>query len=179
MNARSKNSIINYLHFPDLLTLMNAVCGILSIFFAIDGRIIIAVLLLMGAGLFDLFDGKLARKMNLTTEFGKQLDSLCDLISFIIAPAIIAYVMLHDITLLKALMLVYFVVSGILRLARYNVSGLVDDDKAFEGMPVPFSLVILVVFLFAVQTGLKHQIAVLLFLAQGVLMTSVLRVKKP
>ncbi|MBL4679082.1 MAG: CDP-diacylglycerol--serine O-phosphatidyltransferase [Mucilaginibacter sp.] len=179
MNSRSKNHIINYLNIPDLLTLMNAVCGILSIFFAIDGRLITAMLLLIGSGLFDLFDGKLARKMNITTEFGKQLDSFSDLVSFIIAPAVIAYVMLDDIALLKMLVLLYFIVSGILRLARYNVSGLIEDNKAFEGMPVPFSLVILVLFLWAVQTGIYHQIAVLLFFAQGILMTSVLKVKKP
>ena len=98
-------------------------------------------LLVMAAALFDRFDGKLARKLNATSEMGEQLDSLCDLISFGVAPAVISW-KLHFASaemfmtggqLLGYVIVLIFPVAGAIRLARFNIQ---EDKSIFYGIPI-------------------------------------------
>ena len=79
----------------------------------------------------DTFDGKVAKLMHQANSFGKQLDSLADLISFGVAPAAFYY-SLRDPGVSILLILILFTICGMLRLARYNIS----DGEGFEGMPI-------------------------------------------
>ena len=79
---------------PNLFTGMNLMCGVIAIVFTFAGRLDIAPWLLLVAAIFDFFDGMLARKMNLSGELGKQLDSLADVVSFGLAPGFIMMVVI-------------------------------------------------------------------------------------
>lgn len=146
---------------PTMLTLGNAMCGFGAITFAaklgptytenyLGTELLIAGLLIYLAMLFDAFDGSAARLMNQTSEFGAQLDSLCDAISFGVAPAyLMLQLMVHSFGRQGALpfnyhprilwmIAVLFVLCAILRLARFNVETEEDDSHDyFSGLPSP------------------------------------------
>jgi CDP-diacylglycerol--serine O-phosphatidyltransferase len=79
---------------PNLLTAGNLLCGVLAILFALTGRIDLAPWLVMIAAALDFFDGFLARKMGLSSELGKQLDSLADMVTFGVVPGIVCFILL-------------------------------------------------------------------------------------
>ena len=134
---------------PTALTLGNAVCGLGSIALAanlfgqdgIDQRLFVAALLIFLAMGFDLLDGAVARKMNQTSRFGEELDSLCDAISFGVAPAFL--VLMNSSNLFHPRFLwvvaVMYVLCVLVRLARYNAAtGEEETSKDFFfGLPSP------------------------------------------
>ena len=134
---------------PTMLTLGNAVCGFGAITVAAKWSVgdstvslFIAACLIILAMVFDALDGSAARLTNQTSEFGAQLDSLCDAISFGAAPAflMLQFSQSHDLLLLRFVWLIaaLYVVCTVLRLARFNVE--TDEDDAhdsFSGLPSP------------------------------------------
>lgn len=191
----------------DLLTLANASCGALSIFaclsFIDDDRsrqLWAAFILPVAALVLDFFDGYVARlSKKRQSVFGADLDSLADIVSFGVAPAVLGYTLglrgFWDV-----LCLTYFVCCGISRLARFNVTSAALTNaetgkvKYFEGTPIPTSilLVMLMAALYQLEmTGANfagghvvllgrgfHPISVL-FLISGSLMISTIKVPKP
>jgi CDP-diacylglycerol--serine O-phosphatidyltransferase len=135
---------------PTLLTLGNAACGFGSITFATKvgpgvtegNEMLVAALLLLAAMVFDMLDGHAARWANMTSNFGAQLDSLCDVISFGVAPAflMLKFPLVHHLyhpRLLWVIALLY-VLCAVLRLARFNVeTGEEDSHDTFSGLPSP------------------------------------------
>lgn len=132
--------------FPCILTLANLSSGVLTIIFAVQEKLPIAILFFVLAMFFDTIDGRLARYLNATSDFGKELDSLADLVSFGIAPAIILYLSIdyHKSTagILEYIVPVVFAVCGALRLARYNILNIKDH---FVGMPIPVAAGLLLI----------------------------------
>ncbi|WP_024832704.1 CDP-diacylglycerol--serine O-phosphatidyltransferase [Ruminiclostridium josui] len=127
-----KNTIKHSL--PNLLTFINLSLGIIALLFAIKNDLIQASLLVMVAALTDRFDGKVARMLDSTSELGKELDSLSDLISFGVAPIIIAWkISFFDLAVLGYLLAVLFPIAGAYRLARYNVT---TFNNVFSGVPI-------------------------------------------
>lgn len=125
---------------PNILTLINLSLGVLAILLAVTeptnkgDLLIYASLLVMVAALTDRFDGKIARMLDVTSELGKELDSLSDLISFGVAPIIIAWkISFVDLGILGYVIALIFPMAGAFRLARYNVSSF---DNVFSGMPI-------------------------------------------
>ena len=127
---------------PNILTLGGVCLGISSIKFSIDGNYSLAVILILFAAILDALDGRIARLIKGTSEFGKELDSLTDFVSFGIAPAFILY--FWDLSnygkLGWAITLIYSVCC-VLRLARFNLTK-VDENQTwknnfFEGVPSP------------------------------------------
>ena len=191
----------------DLLTLANASCGTLSIFAClsyIEGdrsrQIWAAFLLPCLALVFDALDGYVARlEARRQSRLGADLDSLADIVSFGVAPAVLGYTLglrgFWDVGVLTL-----FVCSGISRLARFNVtsSALTNADtgkvRYFEGTPIPTSIVLVMVLAALYVAGLTgdrfagghvellgrgfHPFSVL-FLVSGSLMISTIRVPKP
>jgi len=148
----------------DVITLGNGCAGVSSVFAAqrylIDRDLVwiwIAIGLLPLAGIFDFLDGRVARWRRRHTALGAQLDSLADLISFGVAPAVLGFVLgLRGGW--DALVLVYFVCCGLSRLARYNVTAaaLADEQgkvKYFEGTPIPTSIAIVLIWAWLVRVG--------------------------
>ena len=145
--------MIREFHLADFFTLGNAACGTASIFgsmaFARTGALsqyLLAAALLPVALVFDALDGRIARWRQNHSSLGRELDSLADIISFGVAPAALAYAAGMS-TWLDSAALIYFVVCGVSRLARYNVtaeelSGGGDKVRYFEGTPIPSSVLI-------------------------------------
>ena len=127
-----KNTIKHSL--PNLLTFINLSLAIIALLFAIKDDLILASVLVMVAALTDRFDGKVARMLDSTSELGKELDSLSDLISFGVAPIIIAWkISFFDVTVIGYLLAVMFPIAGAYRLARYNVT---TFTNVFSGVPI-------------------------------------------
>lgn len=161
----------------DVFTFLNAVSGLLCIFFAIIGKINnnaslfnVAPILLLAAVFFDYFDGKTAKMKKIENEFGKQLDSLADLVSFAIAPAVFIFLMFGDMTFL--FVYIIFLLAGITRLARFNVT---STSNFFEGIPITLNGVIFPLLYFFDVNAVVYYAALIL---SGILMVSKIKVKK-
>ncbi len=198
-------SMIREFHLADWFTLANAVCGAGALFSIMTylevndvTHVYFACGLVFAALIFDVLDGRVARWRQKASTMGQELDSLADVISFGVAPAIIAYGCgmqgLYD-----RIVLAYFIACGVSRLARYNVtadalSGGTGKVEYFEGTPIPTS--IFLVFLMAVAAwfgavrqdlwfgevtliGFKLHPLVLVFALSGSLMISRFRIRKP
>lgn len=196
--------MIREFHLADWFTLANAVCGVGALFSVMSFlqtrgvfHVYIACALISAALVFDVLDGRVARWRQRSSAMGRELDSLSDVISFGVAPAVIAYGCgmqgLYD-----RIVLGFFVACGVSRLARYNVTAesLSDDAgkvKYFEGTPIPTSLVlVLILAAAAAQGAIGDQLwfgftkiggytlhpLVLMFALSGSLMISRIRIPK-
>jgi CDP-diacylglycerol---serine O-phosphatidyltransferase len=129
---------------PSLLTLTSIFFSFFAIVSAINGDFVLAAALILVAGFFDGIDGKVARLTNTTTKFGLELDSLADVISFGVAPAIIIYMWaLKPFGSLGWVSAFLFVACGALRLARFNIQTGIIDPKRFNGLPIPAAAVMM------------------------------------
>jgi CDP-diacylglycerol--serine O-phosphatidyltransferase len=193
-------SMLRSFHVADLFTMANGCCGIAAVFHAMrflatqDPRsIYVTALLVPLAIVFDVLDGRIARWRHRASPMGRELDSLADVISFGVAPAAIAYAIGLN-TLLDQVVLIYFVLCGLSRLARYNITAATlqgTDGKVayFEGTPIPTSVIPLFLVLIAyhrdqllpaVLFGIPFHLTVLVFAVSGSLMISkTLHVPKP
>lgn len=123
---------------PTLFTVGNLFCGYLSVFCSIRGTFQTAAILIIAAAVLDMLDGRIARLTNSASRFGEEYDSLADLVSFGIAPAVLAYSWgLADFHRLGWMASFLFVVCGSMRLARFNIQTRVTDKKYFIGLPIP------------------------------------------
>tara|TARA_Y100001958_G_C21070884_1_gene430418 strand:+ start:102 stop:893 length:792 start_codon:yes stop_codon:yes gene_type:complete len=127
---------------PNILTLGGVCLGISSIKFSIDGNFNLAVTLIMLAAILDALDGRVARLIKGTSEFGKELDSLTDFVSFGIAPVLILYFWeLNNYGKLGWAIALIYSVCCVLRLARFNLTKNDNDQEwknnFFEGIPSP------------------------------------------
>ena len=127
---------------PNILTLGGVCLGISSIKFSIDGNFSLAVTLILLAAILDALDGRIARLINGTSDFGKELDSLTDFVSFGIAPVLILYFWeLNKYGKLGWAIALIYSVCCVLRLARFNLTTVKDKEYGkiifFEGVPSP------------------------------------------
>jgi CDP-diacylglycerol---serine O-phosphatidyltransferase len=198
--------MIRSFHLADWITVGNAACGTGALFAAMSylqapaerWHLLVASGLIALALVLDVLDGKVARWRHETSVLGRELDSLADVISFGVAPAVLAYAAGMQ-GLWDRIVLLYFVACGVSRLARYNVTAekLAGDSgkvKYYEGTPIPTSLLLVVILAIAVWQGrVGDQLwggvvmlgpwqlhpLVLLFAASGTLMISTIRIPKP
>lgn len=160
---------------PNILTVINLFAGLVAVLLAFVQQWALAVALVFGAALFDSLDGRIARRLNVASEFGKQLDSLADLVSFGVAPATIAY-LLHFAGsgwggyILAAV----FPICGALRLARFNVSNV---KGYYIGLPITVAGAALATSAYFAQALPMAAHALILLLLSG-LMVSTIKVPK-
>ena len=133
---------------PNLLTLIGVCLGISSIKFALDQNYNLAVIFLIFAAILDTLDGRIARLIKGTSEFGKELDSLTDFVSFGIAPAFILYFWeLKNYGKIGWAITLIFSVCCVLRLARFNLTKIAEDAEwkrnYFEGVPSPAGAILI------------------------------------
>ena len=126
---------------PNMLTLIGVCIGLTSIRFSFNGQFDLAIIAIIFAALFDWLDGRIARLIKGTSEVGKELDSLADVISFGVAPAFIMYFWtLSSLGKFGWLLCLIYVSCVALRLARFNVNSNQEPswkDNFFEGVPSP------------------------------------------
>jgi CDP-diacylglycerol--serine O-phosphatidyltransferase len=137
-------NILKLIKLADIITLINALFGFASILMALHGQIESALVLILLAVIADGADGAVARYTG-TGVLGANLDSLADVISFGVAPAVVAFVSLDSMNNWVEVFPGLFLVCGILRLARFNVSGKTDG---FEGIPITAGGFIVALFIF-------------------------------
>lgn len=120
---------------PNIFTLSNMSCGIMSILMSFQENYKLAALFILLAGIFDRYDGRIARYLKVDNDLGKELDSLCDIVSFGVAPSILIFSIYNFVQLgsIGYLMVLIFPVAGAYRLAKYNIT---DFDGVFSGIPI-------------------------------------------
>ncbi|AIF51908.1 CDP-diacylglycerol--serine O-phosphatidyltransferase [Pelosinus sp. UFO1] len=139
---------------PNALTALNLVLGVCAIISTFNGEFYRAALFVVAAMISDGLDGRVARYLKVSSEFGKELDSLCDLVSFGVAPAILAYAfLLKDFGIIGYIVAAFFATCGALRLARFNVNaGTVKGY--FMGLPIPAAGCVVATF---IMLGIKPE----------------------
>jgi CDP-diacylglycerol--serine O-phosphatidyltransferase len=195
---RRRFSLIRSFQVADFLTIANGCAGVGAVFHAMrylaEERsidIVVASVLVPIALVFDVLDGRIARHRHESSLLGREMDSLADVISFGVAPAAIAFA-LGLSTAVDQAFLTFFVVCGVSRLARYNVTadqlaGAAGKVSYYEGTPIPTSVVPLALVIAAAWTdrllpaqvfGLEFHLPSLLFVVSGSLMISTIRIRK-
>lgn len=133
---------------PSFFTLMNLFCGFLSIVLVAEGNLVLGAWLIALAGLFDALDGVMARLANATSEFGIQLDSICDVVSFGVAPGFLIYNYgLQELGIPGIILSALPPLCGAIRLARYNVTANHVVFEDFRGLPIPVHAIMLSAFI--------------------------------
>lgn len=143
--SRRRRSI--YL-LPNVFTTANLFAGFYAVVQAINGRFEVAAIAIFVAMIFDGMDGRVARLTNTQSAFGEQYDSLSDMTSFGIAPALVMYQwVLQDLGRWGWLAAFIYVVGAALRLARFNTNIAVVDKRFFQGLPSPAAAALLAGFI--------------------------------
>jgi len=123
---------------PNTFTALNMACGFIAILYAFHGEFYKACMFIVLGAIFDSVDGRIARLTNTQSSFGEQFDSLSDLVSFGVSPAIVYYFrFLADAGRPGMVACFFFMLCGALRLARFNAN--IDKNKTdyFQGLPIP------------------------------------------
>jgi CDP-diacylglycerol--serine O-phosphatidyltransferase len=160
---------------PSVITSVNILAGVAALIYTLQGSYHLGAIMILVAAVLDGMDGKVARKMGTSSEFGKQLDSLADLVSFGVAPAILVFAwQLADLGVPGVIAVMVFVLCGALRLARFNVQNITGY---FVGIPITIagSLVAMLVLLASSLPGAASAVIVGFL---GVLMVSKLKFPK-
>ncbi|MFI5251664.1 MAG: CDP-diacylglycerol--serine O-phosphatidyltransferase [Bacteroidota bacterium] len=138
---------------PSLFTILNIFCGFLSLLSTARGEYDMAAWLIVSAGIFDVLDGMMARITKSFSDFGVELDSLCDVVSFGVAPSFLVYtIFLHTMngtgTLISAMPMAF----GAMRLARFNSQLVSYDKEYFKGLPIPATAMMICAFVLRYYT---------------------------
>jgi CDP-diacylglycerol--serine O-phosphatidyltransferase len=165
---------------PSLFTMGNIFLGFWAVVRGLRGDFGHAALAIFGAAFLDALDGRIARMTGTESEFGEEFDSLADVITFCMAPALLAFLWgLHEFPRVGWLVPLFFLVCGATRLARFNVQTKVIDKRYFAGLPTPAAAgAVLTVLFFDPERDFRTWIALfllVLMVAVGVLMVSTFR----
>lgn len=168
---------------PNVFTFINLSCGVMSILSVMNEKFAYAGAFILLAGLVDRYDGRIARYLNVSSDLGKELDSLADLVSFGVAPSILVYILfnlksLDPYGVLGFAILLTFPICGAYRLARFNTA---QFDGSFTGVPI--TIVGCFMALFSLLTlniswTIFNYIVAILMILGSYLMVSKIRLKK-
>lgn len=160
---------VESLEAKDFLTLANGASGFLAIYYALSSNPVAASVFVLISAAFDYFDGEVARETKKKNDFGKELDSLADIVSFGVAPAAIALSGPHfAFTLVFA---ICYVCAGLIRLAAFNIQ---KEEGAYYGLPIPAAALLVI----ATRYLLPEFTPYVLLLAT-VLMVLKVKIRKP
>jgi CDP-diacylglycerol--serine O-phosphatidyltransferase len=166
---------------PNVFTFINLSCGIISILSVMNNNYAAAGAFILLAGLVDRYDGRIARFLNVSSDLGKELDSLADLVSFGVAPSILVYILFSLESfgpkgLLGLAVLFLFPICGAYRLARFNTA---DFDGSFTGVPITIVGCFMALFsLLNLKVATSIYLAVFLMIIGSYLMVSKIKLKK-
>ncbi len=140
----------SHFNLANMFTFVNITAGLMATYFITQNNFILAIVLAWVGGAFDIFDGKIARKYNLSNEFGVQLDSFADFLSFVLVPVFLIFQAVYA-TQLSGLMLIiasitsiYYVISGLRRLIHFNLNADAGEvENYFTGVPTPLGAILL------------------------------------
>ena len=177
----------SHFNLANLFTFGNITFGSLAIFFITHNNFFLAALFAWLGGAFDIFDGKIARKYNLSTEFGVQLDSFADFLSFVLVPVMFIYFAIFDKNcniniILTGVVFIYYIISGLRRLISFNLNTDAGSvSKFFTGVPTPLGAILLwLLYLLWYFDVLQNQYIILLTVTLiGYLLNSKVKIPHP
>lgn len=166
---------------PNLMTTLALFAGFYAVIAGMNGDFVAGAIAIFVAMVFDGLDGRIARMTNSSSAFGAEYDSLADMVSFGLAPALLLYQwILSDFGKLGWLIAFVFTAGAALRLARFNTQVGVADKRYFQGLPSPAAAAVLaglvwMVEINQIETGLEASFALFVTLTTGLLMVSNVR----
>mgnify|MGYP000473521580 CR=1 FL=1 len=142
---------------PNLMTTAGLFAGFYAVIAGIQGEFALGAIAILLAMIFDGLDGRIARMTNSCSAFGAEYDSLADMVSFGLAPALLMYQwVLHDFGKLGWLVAFIYTVAAALRLARFNTQVGVADKRYFQGLPSPAAAALLAGLIWVVESNRNH-----------------------
>ena len=159
----------HHFNLANLTTFMNIASGIIAIYFLTHQDFIFAAVFAWLGGAFDIIDGKIARKYKLSTEFGIQLDSYADFLSFVIVPVMYIYFAIFESSMINkallAVVFIFYVISGLRRLIQFNIDAQEGEvTKYFTGLPTPLGAILLFASYLAWTSGYVPEELILVFM---------------
>jgi CDP-diacylglycerol--serine O-phosphatidyltransferase len=179
----------HHYNIANIVTYLNIVMGVLAIYFIVQENFFVAIILAWIGGACDIIDGKLARKYNLSTDFGIQIDSFADFLSFVIMPtfllffALKVYLNISGIDeIILAISFIWYIISALIRLISFNLKVDAGEvSKYFEGIPTPLGAIFLWVLYLLSAYGVvtNEYIFVILVLSIAYLLNSKIKIPHP
>jgi len=177
----------SHFNLANLFTFVNITAGLMATYFITQNNFILAIILAWIGGAFDIFDGKIARKYKLSNEFGIQLDSFADFLSFVLVPVFLIFQAVYATHLSGALLIlasiasIYYVISGLRRLIHFNLHADAGEiENYFTGVPTPLGAILLwLVYLTNAYEILPALVVVALMFLIGWSLNSKIKVKHP
>jgi CDP-diacylglycerol---serine O-phosphatidyltransferase len=169
-------NIFKTLRLPDYFSLLNLASGMMSIYSSINKNFFFSAIFLIFAVLFDFLDGKVARLTKKSSKLGFDIDSLADMVSFGVSPAVMIMSIFSSWISLTAG--IFLTICGLLRLARFNIS---KKNNGYEGMPITFNGILFPLLYFLAHYNLivlNLYIFSIIAILSGFLMVSNIKVKK-
>ena len=163
---------------PNILTFGNLIFGLLSLLTTFQANYRLSVIFILLAGLMDRYDGQVARLLQVSSDFGKELDSLADLVSFGVAPSLLIFNLFNFISLgyLGYICFLVFPVAGAFRLARYNSS---KFDNVYTGIPITLAGMLVALYaLLTLNSPHNYLITISIMFILSYLMVSKFQIKK-
>jgi CDP-diacylglycerol--serine O-phosphatidyltransferase len=177
----------SHFNLANLFTFVNITAGLSAVYFITQNNFFVAIILAWIGGAFDIFDGKIARKYNLSNEFGVQLDSFADFLSFVLVPVFLIFQSTYATStdgimfLIAGVVSIYYVISGLRRLIHFNLhtdAGAVD--KYFTGVPTPLGAILLwLTYLLSTYNIIPAFLVILLMIVIGWSLNSKIKVRHP
>lgn len=165
-------------YIPNILTFGNLVFGLLSLLATFEANYTLSVIFILLAGLMDRYDGQVARLLQVSSNFGKELDSLADLVSFGVAPSILIFNLYDFISLgyLGYICFLVFPVAGAFRLARYNCS---KFENVYTGIPITLAGMLVALYaLITLKSPANFPLTIIIIFILSYLMVSKFKLKK-
>ncbi len=177
----------SHFNLANLFTFVNITAGLMATYFITQNNFVLAITLAWIGGAFDIFDGKIARKYNLSNEFGVQLDSFADFLSFVLVPVFLIFQASYAVELegvffiLAAVVSIYYVISGLRRLIHFNLNADAGEvEKYFTGVPTPLGGILLwLVYLLNAYQLIPAIVVVAAMLIIGWSLNSTIKVRHP
>ena len=160
----------NHFNLANLVTMINISVGLMATYFITQNNFFMAIILAWIGGACDIIDGKIARKYNLSNEFGIQLDSFADFLSFVLVPVFLIFqaVFIQStglVLILAGVASIYYVISGLRRLIQFNIDADAGDvAKFFRGVPTPLGAILLWLVYLASVYSLLNSFGVIVFI---------------
>ncbi|MBW6451220.1 MAG: CDP-alcohol phosphatidyltransferase family protein [DPANN group archaeon] len=166
----------SYMALPDIYSMFGLLFSILSIFLALNNKLILATIFILVSTIFDFADGRVARKRNREGRFGVEFDNLCDVVLYLISIVIFGFSAGLN-NYLAIGVFVIFIMTGMLRLARFAITG--TTNNYYEGLPVSYSISIPLIYILFINLNVDMNLLLWFYFIPSFLMISTKKIKKP
>ena len=177
----------SHFNLANVFTFVNITAGLMATYFITQNNFFVAIILAWIGGAFDIFDGKIARKYQLSNEFGVQLDSFADFLSFVLVPVFLIFHVSYSHSLdtlwliIASVVSIYYVISGLRRLIHFNLhTDAGEVENYFTGVPTPLGAILLwLVYLLNTYALIPSIGVIFLMLLIGWSLNSNIKVRHP